>query len=608
MDVRIGDGASTLMPLQDTPPDDSSLSTSSNESSGTKRSPPAKPPRRRHSVTSLKDADCTAAVGSLRKSAQCGGGSTLAQGRLGDGDARGSELTGQWILDPPPNFGGSPSCFSLSCGVRGGGCDESAAVAVPGGNDFRSLPLSISQERKSCSGTRCNQLGLLSRGPFGRPSHPVPQPGLQYLSFATCGTPDQERDVPDVVSRSVLAGTGPTVAPCRRGCEARKPTALAGVTATGRSRLLAPPGSPRRTHSDPVIHPDEADEDVGRDDEGIWTSSSHRMGSFVLGGGKPEPEPPTSSSRLRFPLPEEVKALKEINAKLWNQLQHLQSQLDMQRRLKSPDGSPPPTTNVSFAELLADVYYAQRERDDSMRERLDSASQSADICQRELRKLADARSDASEGMSSDDENCDNLVLSGLDKIIQGLEGTWTPAKVARHQETLLATVHRLRENRGRRNRHQLRALQAQRDLALEKLKVLEKDVQELHMKAIWKSGNWGTDTVQQTATERNATSGRLYELQETLGQGNGSGSDRAADTARISTEAQTDFIGVEEPWDPAGGGGQLLRQLHEEVRRIGRRLDEEIASRQGAELKCQRLEELVNGLQKRLNGLNNNSF
>ncbi|EEC04531.1 hypothetical protein IscW_ISCW002734 [Ixodes scapularis] len=57
---------------------------------------------------------------------------------------------------------------------------------------------------------------------------------------------------------------------------------------------------------------------------------------------------------------------------------------------------------------------------------------------------------------------------GLDKIIQGLEGTWTPAKVARHQETLLATVHRLRESRGRRGRHQLRALQAQRDLALEK--------------------------------------------------------------------------------------------------------------------------------------------
>ncbi|CAN7949007.1 unnamed protein product [Ixodes pacificus] len=97
-------------------------------------------------------------------------------------------------------------------------------------------------------------------------------------------------------------------------------------------------------------------------------------------------------------------------------------------------------------------------------------------------------------------------------------------------------------------------------------------------------------------------------MQETLGLGNGSGSDRAADTAKISTEAQTDFIGVEEAWDPSGAGSPLLRQLREEVRRIGQRLDDEIASRQGAELKCQRLEELVNGLQKRLNGLNNNSF
>ncbi|CAN8000636.1 unnamed protein product, partial [Ixodes hexagonus] len=146
------------------------------------------------------------------------------------------------------------------------------------------------------------------------------------------------------------------------------------------------------------------------------------------------------------------------------------------------------------------------------------------------------------------------------------------------------------------------------------VKVLEKDVQELHMKAIWKSENWGTDTVQQMANDRNTASSRLYELQETLLQGNGSGSDRATDTTRISAEAQTDFIGVEEPWDPSGGGSVLLRQLHEDVKRIGRRLDEEIASRQGAELKvvfsCRhcRLEELVNGLQKRLNGLNNNSF
>ncbi|XP_029838331.2 uncharacterized protein LOC8028159 [Ixodes scapularis] len=605
MDFRIAEGGESLMPLQDTPPDDSSLSTSSNESSGTKRNPPAKPPRRRHSVTSLKDADC-AVVGSLRRSAQ-GVGPASGQGRTGDGDSRGPELTSQWILDPPPNFGGSPSCFSLSCGGRGGGgCDEAAPAAVPGGNDFRSLPLSVSLERKSCSGLRCSQPGLLPRSAFVRAPHPASPPGLQYPSF-TARTPGQERDVPDVVSRSVLAG-GPTAATCRRGCEVRKPQALAGGGAPGRSRLAAPPGSPRRTHSDPVIHLDEVDEGAGRDNEGIWTSSCQRMGSFTIGGGKAEPEPPTPS-RLRLPLPEEVKALKEINAKLWNQLQHLQSQLDMQRRLKSPDGSPPPPpTGVSFAELLADVYYAQRERDDSMRERLDSASQSADLCQRELRKLADARCDASDGMSSDDENCDNLVLSGLDKIIQGLEGTWTPAKVARHQETLLATVHRLRESRGRRGRHQLRALQAQRDLALEKVKVLEKDVQELHMKAIWKSENWGSDTVQQTTNERTATSSRLYEMQETLGLGNGSGSDRTADTAKISTEAQTDFIGVEEAWDPSGAGSPLLRQLREEVRRIGQRLDDEIASRQGAELKCQRLEELVNGLQKRLNGLNNNSF
>lgn len=43
-------------------------------------------------------------------------------------------------------------------------------------------------------------------------------------------------------------------------------------------------------------------------------------------------------------------------------------------------------------ELLADLYYAQRERDSAMDERLANANQSLDIYQKELHKLAQARS------------------------------------------------------------------------------------------------------------------------------------------------------------------------------------------------------------------------
>lgn len=574
-------------------------------------------------MTSLKDTECT---GSLRRSLPSAASAVpvrhgRSSGRVGDGDPSTpwSSEQGQWILDPPPSFGGSPPCFSLSYGGHNG-CDGGAPPE--GRNDFRSLPLSVAQERKApcCPSPGQSSRSTAHNGPRVRPSHLTttgPLPPL-YVNFPLSPVTTSERDVPDVVSRPGLATAAALTnaggllgtTPCRRGCggESDRSATNLGNTGGASSWLAAPPASPRRTHSDPVIHLDEVDgEQAGN--QGIWTYRPR----LSQGTGKAIDAP--MSSRSRTAVPEELTALQEINAKLWNQVQHLQSQLELLRRIKSPGDKPPAAASangVSFAELLADVYYAQRERDDSISERLASANQSLEVYHKELQKLAEARSDASDG-SSDEETCDNLVLSGLDKILQGLEGSWAPARVARHQETLLATVNRLRDHRGKRARHRLRAVQAERDVALEKVKVLEKELQELHMKAIWKSENWGgggggggcssTDAMQQATNERNAALGRLQELQESLAaQTNGTSDRVATDGVKISTEAQTDFIGVEECVDPSSS--PLLQQLREEVQRISHRLDEEIASRQGAESKCQRLEELVNGFQKRLNGLN----
>lgn len=577
-------------------------------------------------MTSLKDTECT---GSLRRSLpSAASAASVRHGRSssrgGDGDPSSpwsSEQHGQWILDPPPSFGGSPPCFSLSYGGHNG-CDGGAPPE--GRNDFRSLPLSVAQERKApcCPSPGQSARSAAHNGPRARPSHLTttgPLPPL-YVNFPPSPVTTSERDVPDVVSRPVLASAAALTnaggllgtMPCRRGCGGegdRSATNLGNVGGSASSWLAAPPASPRRTHSDPVIHLDEVDgEQAGN--QGIWTYRPR------LNQGTGKADAPMSS-RSRTAVPEELTALQEINAKLWNQVQHLQSQLELLRRIKSPGDKLPAAASangVSFAELLADVYYAQRERDDSISERLASANQSLEVYHKELQKLAEARSDASDG-SSDEETCDNLVLTGLDKILQGLEGSWAPARVARHRETLLATVNRLRDHRGKRARHRLRAVQAERDVALEKVKVLEKELQELHMKAIWKSENWGgggggcssTDAMQQATNERNAALGRLQELQESLAaQTNGTSDRVATDGVKISTEAQTDFIGVEECSDPSAS--PLLQQLREEVQRISHRLDEEIASRQGAESKCQRLEELVNGFQKRLNGLNSSSF
>lgn len=598
--VRVADGASHH---HETPPDDSSLSTSSNESAGAKRNPPAKPPRRRHSVTSLKE---TEPYSSLCRPSPSS--TSARQGRRGDSDPWADH--GQWILDPPPNFGGgAPPCFSLSYGGVRSGCGGSSTPTSDSRNDFRSLPLSVAQERKLYHSTPIQPVGTSTRtGLHARPSHlPTSSTPVHYANFPPSPVASSERDIPDVVSRPILVAASVatsgslSTSTCRRGCGEgdRSAAVAAGVNGgCAPAWLSASPGSPRRTHSDPIIHLDDVDEEQA-DNPGIWT---YRSRSSVVGSK----QDPSATLRARTVIPEEMKALQEINAKLWNQVQHLQSQLELLRRIKSPDKTPSTSLNgVSFAELLADVYYAQRERDDSISERLASANQSLDLYQKELQKLAEARSDASDG-SSDEENCDNLVLSGLDKILQGLESSWAPARVARHQETLLATVQRLRDHRGKRARHRLRAIQAERDVALEKCKVLEKEVQELHMKAIWKSENWGcssNDAVQQATNERNAALGRLHELQESLAAQGNNGDRGTADGVKISTEAQTDFIGVQDGIDLAASS--CLQELKEEVSRISQRLDEEAASRQNAEMKCQRLEELVNGFQKRLIGLNN---
>ncbi|KAH7971769.1 hypothetical protein HPB52_002753 [Rhipicephalus sanguineus] len=469
----------------------------------------------------------------------------------------------EWILDPPPNFGGgTPPCFSLSYGGGRSGCGGSSTPSSDSRNDFRSLPLSVAQERKLCHSTPSQPAGTSTRTSLhARPSHlPTSSTPVHYSNFPPSPVASSERDIPDVVSRPVLAaasGATPgslSTSTCRRGCGEGDRSVAVTAGANGGCApawLSAPPSSPRRTHSDPIIHLDDVDEEQA-DNPGIWT---YRPRITVL----------------------------------WNQVQHLQSQLELLRRIKSPDKPPSTSVNgVSFAELLADVYYAQRERDDSISERLASANQSLDLYQKELQKLAEARSDASDG-SSDEENCDNLVLSGLDKILQGLESSWAPARVTRHQETLLATVQRLRDHRGKRARHRLRAIQAERDVALEKVKVLEKEVQELHMKAIWKSENWGcssNDAVQQATNERNAALGRLQELQESLAAQANNGNRGTGDGVKISAEAQTDFIGVQDGIDLAASS--CLQQLKEEVSRISQRLDEEAASRQNAEMKCQR--------------------
>ncbi|XP_064484360.1 uncharacterized protein LOC135397005 [Ornithodoros turicata] len=562
--------------------DDASLSGSSTDSLSKKRNPPAKPPRRRHSVSSLKGSESTGNLRNLPASLK-----TMSHFVIGGGDGHttdGNTTTRtdpvHWILEPPPSFGGSAAPMSLNCNHTFEGIGTSTPNDERG--DFHSLPLSMSHIHKP------NMQTLHNSTSYGLFARSVPPTAVRGAPYNNSPSPVTDRDVPDVVSRSrVTPGTSHTHT--RRYC---------GMRQVFVPSHLSVPGHPRRTHSDPVIHLDEmAEENIAMTDWSEGRRKPIQRPHFGTEADACNPQPPLGGFA-----PEEMEALKKINTKLWTRVRHLQSQFELMKRVRNPEKPTPPGPNGNFSDLLADVYYAQRERDDAMHNRLRSANNGFDKAQKEMRRVADVWYDASDSTSSDDSTDDTVALSGLDKILHGIDSTRRPAKLQRHRDTLLTTVNHLKERRSRRHRSDVRALQAERDLALERVKVLEKELQEMHMKVIWKSESWTptvVDTLQQVTQERNAALGKLQELQESLGTAHNGGSERTEEAPRISNEAQTDFIGIRENFVEKDS----LKELRDEIERIGSRLETEILSRQNAEIKCQKLEEMIHNFQKRINGI-----
>lgn len=404
----------------------------------------------------------------------------------------------------------------------------------------------------------------------------------------------------------------------------------------------------RRHHSDPVL---SWDKKLSKKSSVVRTTSQ-RSHSF-MGPSTNKTFSKLSIENLRnqhylggikdpILLSAEVKALREINEKLWQHLHSVQSQFDILqkfRHVSKSDISRP----TQFADLLAEIYYAQKERDQAMQARLRLMTQERDTAVNQLQQLLQYLGSGlkQESDSSDEDELEEslqngneflkmnlLSHQGVDKLLRNLEATQSPVKLMHQKEILLSNVYRARDHRKRRLSHELHVILAERDAAIEKARNLEEELlQWRHSNSLWQADTkqWESnllDTLRQVITERDASIAKVSELEEKL---------------RLCYHLQASLIGVnnqqdiseieqlevlqktETPQDSAQKGfgdnsliASLLQSnlnneeklhLQNEMSTLSLQLEVEKKARETAEEKYHKLERLVNVLQKKVNGL-----
>ncbi|XP_022238385.1 uncharacterized protein LOC106456888 [Limulus polyphemus] len=287
---------------------------------------------------------------------------------------------------------------------------------------------------------------------------------------------------------------------------------------------------------------------------------------------------------------EEIRMLEEINDKLWQKLQKAQAEIEILRKTR---GEPQPQVNhhgPGFAELLAGIYYAQKERDKSVTSRLRLANQERDQAIQQLQQAVQVLGNRHlPDTDSNDDDDDESVDVDLNKVLDSLETTRSPARLLHHQEALLANLHKAKSSRQHQMTKELNMLLQEKNAAIEKTKLLEQEI------LLWRrnSSSWKEDSEEwesklketmQQATEEYDSPVTKYEELETL----------CRDQLYLSTHAD-DKQDVEATFKQS--------DLEPEVEKLREALNYESSARQNAEENCQRLENLVSVLKKKVNGL-----
>lgn len=277
-------------------------------------------------------------------------------------------------------------------------------------------------------------------------------------------------------------------------------------------------------------------------------------------------------------LSEEVKMLRDMCDKLWEQLRQTQLKLELfQNNTTSNQSSP------SFSDLLSEVYYAQRDRDKAVQERLELFMTERQYLLAQVENLREIifRRNIHKVETSDDEIITHEEPKSLDKVLEALEICNSPSKLEEHQKRLLRRVKQAKEIRQTSLAQQLSKVTSQRDAAIAQLNAVTNEMQGFQWEAASQHPKQEEESIKRLEELREEVESLqlCYSLQSS--QQNPSLSLEAEDICFYSldkTEATPDV--------------DLLKAL----------LKAEYRARTQKEEQCQKLERLVNVLRKKLLG------
>ncbi|XP_076314093.1 uncharacterized protein LOC143226686 isoform X2 [Tachypleus tridentatus] len=462
---------------------------------------------------------------------------------------------------------------------------------------YYSLPTRLSQEtsfKKSYSSPRLEKLQLFCGTPLCKESRSCPFSSTSNSPASVYHTPPQYRNTSSHVGVETLwSRYNQVLYPFLK-------TSSCGLVKNSGSEEFSAKGVKgsyhRRHHSDPLIPWDE---------KHSKNRSSKRSRSFVESDSQNIPYISCSNHIKGRHIPwakqdqemlmEEIRMLEEINDKLWQKLQKAQAEVEILRRTRGDSHPHVDYEGPGFAELLGSIYYAQKDRDEAVNSRLRLANQERD---RAVEQLHQAVHVLGSNHLPDTDSCDDedSVDLDLNKILDSLETTRSPARLLYNQEALQACVHKARVSKQHQLTKEFNTLLHERNTAVEKTKLLEQEILLWSRNgSSWKETceDWEAnlkETVRQATEDRDLAMSKYRELAALF-----------RDQQNIATHTDNQQLSSEQHTFQAASNKQS--DLEAEIKRLEDALKQESGARYRAQTKCQRLETLINVLQKKVNGL-----
>ncbi|GFS53863.1 uncharacterized protein TNIN_370711 [Trichonephila inaurata madagascariensis] len=297
-------------------------------------------------------------------------------------------------------------------------------------------------------------------------------------------------------------------------------------------------------------------------------------------------------------LHEEIKTLKDINNKLWQQL--CSTQVCLEKMMKNSEEN---TGSLSISDLLTSLYCSQRAKDSAMEDRMRIVLEERMLLFRNWKISFKDDAVVEEELCSDKE---------IKDLLKEIEITYNPAKLLKQQRLLLTHLYRSKELKQDRIMHELKLSISEKNHLREKMEHLEEEIKSMRIcNELWNSDNkhWENNLLVNNAQSEHINyrsaneNSRIAEpLTDDYESYKKHEDDSISVVKRSFQSSHHDIHKCDQfPIEPSS---DEIRLLKGEILVLNKALEMEIEKRENAEEKCLRLERLVNVLQRKVNGQN----